>query len=141
RLDSGAVQLTVPLGDWGVRKGKVNMARNNLNVSEIAARQEELTVEEDILMTLSDYNARQQLIASAAEALDLAEMAYGQTMQRFIIGKADLNTITLSLQRRQEASKNYISALQNFWLSHYKIRRLTLYDFDRGLPIVDALEL
>lgn len=141
RQDIVAVQLTVPLVDWGVRKGKVNMARNNLNVSEIAARQEELTVEEDILMTLSDYNARQKLIASAAEALDLAEMAYGQTMQRFIIGKADLNTITLSLQRRQEASKNYISALQNFWLSHYKIRRLTLYDFDRGLPIVDALEL
>ena len=139
RQDIVAVQLTVPLVDWGVRKGKVNMARNNLNVSEITARQEELTVEEDVLMTLSDFDARQKLIESAADARELAEMAYEQTMQRFIIGKADLNSITLSLQRRQEASKNYISALQNYWLSHYKLRRLTLFDFDRGLPITDTL--
>ena len=141
RQDIVAVQLTVPLVDWGVRKGKVNMARNNLNVSEITARQEELTVEEDVLMTLSDFDARQKLIESAADARELAEMAYEQTMQRFIIGKADLNSITLSLQRRQEASKNYISALQNYWLSHYKLRRLTLFDFDRGLPITETLDL
>lgn len=141
RQDIVAVQVSVPLVDWGVRKGKVNMARNNLNVSEIAARQDELTVEEDVLMTLSDFDARQRLIASAADAQKLADMAYEQTMQRFIIGKADLNSITLSLQRRQEASKNYISALQNYWLSHYKLRRLTLYDFDRNLPIADSLEL
>ncbi|MDE6057956.1 MAG: TolC family protein [Muribaculaceae bacterium] len=141
RQDIVAVQLTVPLVDWGVRKGKVNMARNNLNVSEITARQEELTVEEDVLMTLSDFDARQKLIESATDARELAEMAYEQTMQRFIIGKADLNSITLSLQRRQEASKNYISALQNYWLSHYKLRRLTLFDFDRGLPITETLNL
>ena len=141
RQDIVALQLTVPLVDWGVRKGKVNMARNNLNVSEITARQEELTVEEDVLMTLSDFDARQKLIESAADARELAEMAYEQTMQRFIIGKADLNSITLSLQRRQEASKNYISALQNYWLSHYKLRRLTLFDFDRGLPITETLDL
>ena len=141
RQDIVAVQISVPIVDWGVRKGKVNMARNNLNISEIAARQDELTVEEDVLMTLSDFDARQRLIASAADAQKLADMAYEQTKQRFIIGKADLNSITLSLQRRQEASKNYISALQNYWLSHYKLRRLTLYDFDRGLPITETLNL
>ncbi|MDE7146093.1 MAG: TolC family protein, partial [Duncaniella sp.] len=130
-----------PLIDWGVRKGKVNMAKNNLNVSRIAARQEELSVEEDIIMTVSDYDVRQKLIASASEALDLADMAYAQTQQRFIIGKADINSITLSQNRRQEASKNYISALQNYWLSHYKIRRLTLHDFETGRSLADEFDL
>lgn len=140
RQDIVSLQISVPLIDWGVRKGKVNMALNDLNVSSIAAEQDELQVEEDILMTLSDYNVRQRLIASASEAMRLADLAYDQTMQRFIIGKADLNSITLSLNRRQEASKNYITALQNYWLSHYKIRKLTLYDFDRGCPLYDEIE-
>ena len=35
---------------------------------------------------------QQSLIASAEEALDLAVMAYEQTRQRFIIGKADVNS-------------------------------------------------
>lgn len=140
RQDIVSLQISVPLIDWGVRKGKVNMALNDLNVSSIAAKQDELQVEEDILMTLSDYNVRQRLIASASEAMRLADLAYDQTMQRFIIGKADLNSITLSLNRRQEASKNYISALQNYWLSHFKIRKLTLFDFDTGLSLCDEIE-
>ena len=141
RQDLVSISVTVPLIDWGVRKGKVNMARNNLNVSKIAARQDELSIEEDIIMTVSDYEVRQRLIASASEALDLAETAYTQTRQRFIIGKADINSITLSLNRRQEAAKNYISALQNFWLSHYKIRRLTLHDFEFDIPLTEKFEL
>ena len=55
------------------------------------ARQEELSVEEEVIMTVSDFNIQQRLIASAEEALDLAVMAYEQTRQRFIIGKADVN--------------------------------------------------
>lgn len=141
RQDLVSISVTVPLIDWGVRKGKVNMARNNLNVSKIAARQDELSIEEDIIMTVSDYEVRQRLIASASEALDLAETAYTQTRQRFIIGKADINSITLSLNRRQEAAKNYILALQNFWLSHYKIRRLTLHDFEFDIPLTEKFEL
>ena len=140
RQDLVSVSISVPLIDWGVRKGKVNMAKNNLNVSRIAARQDELSIEEDIFMTISDYDVRQRLISSASEALDLADMAYLQTQQRFIIGKADINSLTLSLNRRQEASKNYISALQNFWLSHYKIRRLTLHDFETGLSLSEQFD-
>ena len=67
--------------------------------------------------------------------LDLADRAYAQTLQRFIIGKADINTLTLSHSRQQEASKNYITSLQNYWLSYYKIRKLTLFDFELGVPI------
>jgi len=140
RQDLVSVSISVPLIDWGVRKGKVNMAKNNLNVSRIAARQDELSIEEDIIMTIRDFEVRQRLIASASEALDLADLAYAQTQQRFIIGKADINSLTLSLNRRQEASKNYISALQNYWLSHYKIRRLTLHDFERGISLSDEFD-
>ena len=72
--------------------------------------------------------------------LDLAVMAYEQTRQRFIIGKADVNSLTLSLNRQQEAQKNYISALQNYWLNYYKIRKLTLHDFESGFSLADKFD-
>ncbi len=135
RQDLVSLSLSIPLVDWGVRKGKYNIARNNLNVAQIAARQEELSMEQDVVITIRDFNSRQRLVGSAAEALDLADRAYAQTLQRFIIGKADINTLTLSHSRQQEASKNYITSLQNYWLSYYKIRKLTLFDFELGVPI------
>lgn len=138
--DLVAISVSVPLVDWGVRKGKYNMAKNSLNVAKITARQKEQSLEEEVTMTVGDFNIQQRLIRSAEEALDLAIMAYEQTRQRFIIGKADVNSLTLSLNRQQEAQKNYISALQNYWLNYYKIRKLTLFDFERGLSLSDAFD-
>ena len=138
--DLVSISVSVPLVDWGVRKGKYNMAKNNLNVVKIAARQEELKLEEEVTMTVSDFNIQQRLIMSAEEALDLAVMAYEQTRQRYIIGKADVNSLTLSLNRQQEAQKNYISALKNYWLNYYKIRKLTLHDFESGLSLSDRFD-
>ncbi len=141
RQDLVSLTLSVPLVDWGVRKGRLNMARNNLNIIEIAAKQEEVSIEEDVIMTVSDFNIQQRLVESATEALDLAETAYSQTRQRFIIGNADLNTLTLAQNRQQTAHKNYINSLQNYWLSYYKLRKLTLFDFESNMPLSSKFEL
>lgn len=138
--DLVSVSVSIPLVDWGVRKGKYNMARNNLNVSKISARQSEISIEEELIMTVSDFNIQQNLITSAEEALDLSIMAYNETRQRFIIGKADINSLTLSLSRQQSAQQNYISALQNYWLNYYKIRKLTLHDFASGFSLADKFD-
>lgn len=135
-----AVSVSIPLVDWGVRKGKYNMARNNLNVVEISSSQEEISIEEEVVMTVNDFHIQQQLISSAEEALDLSIMAYNETRQRFIIGKADISSLTLALSRQQQAQQNYISALQNYWLNYYKIRRLTLFDFLTGLSLEDRFD-
>jgi hypothetical protein len=30
--------------------------------------------------------------------------------------------------------------LQNYWLNYYKIRKLTLFDFERGLSLSDEFD-
>lgn len=135
-----AVSVSIPLVDWGVRKGKYNMARNNLNVVKISAQQDEVSVEEDVIMTVNDFNVQQSFVGTAGEALDLSILAYHETKQRFIIGKADVSSLTLALNRQQEAQRNYISALQDYWLDYYKIRKLTLFDFASGLSLEDRFD-
>ena len=138
--DMVSVSVSIPLVDWGVRKGKYNMARNNLNVVKISSRQSEISIEEEVIMTVNDFNIQQSLVQSASRALDLADMAYEETRQRYIIGQADINSLTLSLNRQQEAQRNYISALQSYWLNYYKIRRLTLFDFASGFSLSDKFD-
>ena len=116
------------------------MAKNNLNVAEISARQEEISLEEEVFITVEDFNIQKDLIGSAEEALQLADMAYTQTMQRFMIGKADVNSMTMALNRQQEAQRNWLQTLQNYWQNYYKIRRLTLYDFEAGLSLSDIFD-
>lgn len=141
RQDLVSLSLTVPLVDWGVRKGKLNMALSNLEVAEISERQRLQTLDEEVTVTVDDYNIQLDMISSAEEAMDLADRAYAQTQRRFMIGKTDLSSMTLASSRRQEASKNYITALKNYWLNHYKLRRLTLFDFDSGMPLTRKFDL
>lgn len=141
RQDLVALSISVPILDWGVRKGKYRMARNNLSVVEISSRQSEIGVEKEVVMAVNDFNVQQELIASAEYALSLAEKAYSKTMTRFIEGSADMNTLTLASNRKDEANKNYITALENYWLSYYKIRRLALYDFVKGISISNEFDL
>lgn len=137
RQDMVSISVAIPLVDWGVRKGRYNMAKNNLNIAQISAQQQEMTIEEELIMTVREFNSQQQLMRSASEALELSILAYEQTRQRFIIGKADVNSLTLALNRQQQAQQNYIAALQKYWQHYYKIRRLTLYDFQQRVSLVN----
>lgn len=132
--------FSIPLVDWGVRKGRANMARNNLNVAKISVQQNELNLEQEVVMTVNDFNIQQDMIRSAEEALNLANMAYANTKERFIIGKADISSLTLSLNRQKEAQKNYLLFLKNYWMSYYKIRKLTLFDFEKEESLSDLFE-
>jgi len=138
--DIVSLTLAIPLVDWGVRKGRYNMAKSNLNITRLTAQEDEIRLEEDVIMTVGDFTIQQHLIRSAEEAMELAKLAYEQTRERFIIGKADINSLTLSTNRRQEAQRNYISALKNYWQSYFKIRKLTLYDFEKRTPIADSFD-
>ena len=130
-----SVSLSIPLIDWGVRKGRVNMTRNTLNITRVSVQQRELSLEKDVTMTIDDFYMQQDMIHSAEEALQLANMAYNDTKERFIIGRADINSLTLSQNRQNAAQKNYLSTLRNYWLSYYKIRKLTLFDFENNYEL------
>lgn len=138
--DIVSVSLNVPLLDWGVRKGKVNMAKNELNVTQLTVQQNELSLEEDIVMTVSDFNIQQNQINSAEEAKALADLAYDATKQRYLIGKADISSLTLARNRQENAKRNFVSSLQYYWLSYLKIRKLTLYDFWLNQPLSTDFE-
>ena len=139
--DMVSMSLSIPILDWGVRKGRYNMARNNLTVVEISSRQSEQQIEEEVVMTVNDFNVQGGMIESAEEARLLAESAYADTRMRFIIGKSDINSLSMALTRKDAAEKNYISALRNYWLSYYKIRRLTMYDFTNECLIDSGKEI
>jgi len=138
--DIVSVGLSIPLVDWGVRKGKCNMANNNLNIIKTTAEQETQSVEEEVVMTVTDFNIQQKIVISTEKALDLSILAYNETRERFIIGKTDLNSVTLAHNRQQQAQENFLIALRDYWIYYYKIRKLTLFDFDLNISLANKFD-
>ena len=140
RQDIVSVGLNIPILDWGVKKGKVNVAKNDLNVTKISYKQKEIALEQDVINTVHDFSIQQEVIKSADEATSIADLAYQATKERFIIGENDISSLTLSLNRQNEAQRNYIDALKNYWLSYYKIRKLTLFDFEKQTSLLMSFD-
>ena len=140
RQDIVSLSVSIPLVDWGVRKGRYNMAKNSLSVMEITAHQGEIKIEEDVLMTVSDFDIQKRQIASAEEAYELSGYIYDKTQQRFLIGVGDINTLARTYQSQLDARRNYINALERYWSSYFRIRRLTLFDFEYNMPIIHTIE-
>jgi len=41
----------------------------------------------------------------------------------------------MALRAKDDATRNYLSALRNYWSFYYTIRRLTLFDFQKMVPL------
>ena len=127
--------LSVPIKDWGKRKNAWLAARSNVQAAEQSEQENARDTELDVTMTVADFNERQDIVATARQALTIAEDAYAQTLQRFIKAQADAYSLSLAQSHWQTARQNQIASLQNYWLTYYHLRRLTLYDYLHGRTV------
>ena len=133
--DMATVTLSVPLKDWGKRKNAWLAARSTVDAAELAEQETARDTELDVALTVADFNERQAIAETSRQALTIAEDAYAQTLQRFIRAQADAYDLSLAQNHWQTARQNQIASLQNYWLAYYHLRRLTLYDYERHIPI------
>ena len=129
RQDIVNISVTVPLVDWGTRKRRISAAKNNEIITKQTIEKDEFDLEQELASTVSEFNRQHGITKQSLEALQKATTIYDVNKQRFIIGKTDVNTLTLSLNRKDSALRNYISALNRYWSLYYTIRKLTLFDF------------
>ncbi|MDR1764110.1 MAG: TolC family protein [Dysgonamonadaceae bacterium] len=140
RQDLVSIAVSIPILDWGVRKGQVNVARSRLNTLKLTVQQAEQKLEQDIMVTVDNFNIQQDIIRSQEEAFEVANRVYEETRERFISGLSDLTSLTLALERKENAQISYITALRDYWLSYYKIRKLTLYDFENKVSLSELFD-
>lgn len=133
--DFFSISLTIPIIDWGTRKAKLNIAKNDLNITELNNLIEEKKISQEIISTIDNFKTQQDFLNSALLSINIANQAYKINKERFILGKIDINSLNYSLSRYNETQYNYIEILRMYWASYYKIRKLTLYDFANNIPL------
>ncbi len=137
RQDMISFGLTIPLVDWGIRKGSYNLAKSSLAETQTEANQKVLSVEEDVYSTVNDFNVQQNIVNTAYKAIQLSKMVYSEALERFTLGRDDIKKLIDTFSNCQEAEEKYIEALQNYWLNYYKLCQLTLYDYQKDTPLDD----
>ena len=125
------VGLSIPLVDWGRRKGKLMMAESTREVVNARVRQSRIDFEQNIFQSVMEFNLQAEQVRNAAKADTVAQKGYEVTFQRFLIGKVDVIKLNIARNDRESARKAYINAVKTYWTYYYRLRMLTLFDFVR----------
>ncbi len=126
------VGLSVPIIDWGKRKGQLLMAKSNREVVVNSVKQERIDFEQSVLMSVMEFNIQSDQVLNSARADTIAQLGFDVTIRRFKIGKLDVTRLNLARNELENARRAYIGSLRKYWVSYYQIRQLTLFDFENG---------
>lgn len=129
------VGITLPLLDWGKRKGQVRVAESNREVVLSRIRQEQMNFNQNIYLWVERFNNQAAQLRIAGEVDQLAEKRYQTSIETFMIGKINILDLNDAQNSKDNARLQHIAEMHYFWHYYYNIRSLTLYDFlnDRTL--------
>ena len=134
--------VQVPIIDWGLGKGKYKMAKSNQEIVKINVSQAEIDFLQDLYLKVKQFNLQKKQLYIAAKADTVAQLRFEVAKQRFYIGKIFVSDLNIALTDKDIAKRGYLAQLKNYWQFYYNIRKLTLYDFEKALPLsVDYNEL
>ena len=130
-----SVGINVPIVDWGRAKGRVSMAESNREVALATIKQERIDFEMDVLQSVLEFNLQASQVKNSAKADTVAQLGYDVTFQRFLIGKIDVIKLNIASTDQETARISYLNRLRDYWSSYFRLRSLTLFDFENNLPL------
>lgn len=130
------VGFSMPIMNFGRNKAAYMVAKNDKESVLAQIENNRNNLELEIMNNVLQFNQLKQILAISAKSDTIARQRYDISTKRFVLGKIDLTNLTIAQNEKDAALINYIRNLQNFWVSYYQLRRLTLFDFETGNKII-----
>ncbi len=129
------IGVSIPLIDWGKRRGKVKVAESNRQVVESRIRQETQNFSQDLFILIERFCNQQKQLAIADKAASIAQKRYNTNVETYMIGRISTLDLNDSQVKKDESRQEYVNELYRFWNYFYQIRSLTLWDYENGTGI------
>ena len=126
-----SVGITVPLLDWGKRKGQRRMAESNRDIVQGQLRQQSQDFRQDIFILTEQFNNQAEQLLIACEADTIARRRYHTNVETFKIGSISTLELSDAQKAKDQARQNRIQQLFNYWYYYYQLRSIALWDFER----------
>ncbi|MDF9795791.1 outer membrane protein [Catalinimonas alkaloidigena] len=130
------VSFFIPIVNWGRQKSIVKTQEALLNLTQYQVDQERINFEQEVYTQVKTYQMLRNKVEITEISNDIAARKYEITKQRYLIGKINITDLIISLQEKDQARRDYIQALNDFWTDYYNLRALTLYDFEAGQSLL-----
>lgn len=133
--ESVFLQFNIPIIDWGRAKSRLETANAQQKLTIFEVEQDRVNLEQEVQTQVALLGMFQQQLELTKEADEVAAARYKIAQDRFILGDLSITDLSIALQENVQAKRDYIRSLWDFWQTHYYLRVLTLYDFEKQQKI------
>ena len=130
--------LNVPIFRWGAGSASVDAARADQKFAETSVGQQRHDLEQEVLFQAARLNLLGKQVVIAMKSDTIAQRRFDVAKDRYLIGKIDVPNLFLAQSEKDNAKRANVQTLWDYWSTYFRVRRLTLYDFETGQPLVAA---
>lgn len=129
------LEFDIPILDWGRSKSRTKTAEANRKFTAYAVEQDKQNFAQEIVteVTLFDMMKGQLLLTRRADSI--ASEKYEIAKERYMLGNLSITDLSIAFQEKDQAKRDYVFALRDYWKAFYRLRYLSLYDFEKGQKI------
>jgi outer membrane protein len=122
--------MSIPILDWGRSESMVKLAESQRELVLYDVDQDRQDFERRVVVQVEQFNLIRTQIETAQAADEVAAAGYLIALKNFQNGEISITDLNISLAEREGAKRDYIRSIENYWESYYRLREVTLYDFE-----------
>jgi len=131
-----AITFSVPIFDWGARKARIRAQKVAQKINELNYQEDKVDIELNIRQVWRNLESLQTQIKIAEQNVTNAQLTYDLNQTRYREG--DITGMEMNQFQTQLSNKkiSYTQSLINYKTELLNLKILSLYDFERNMPIV-----
>jgi outer membrane protein TolC len=135
------IGFRLPILDWGRGKGQLQVAKSDRDRVYAQMEQEKNDFEMNVMKIVKQFNLQSNQLKVAMKADYTAGKRNEVARKLYLLGKSTILDLNASISGKDTAKRNYINTLYNYWSLYYTLRSITLFDFEKNIPITEDYKM
>ncbi len=129
------ITFEIPIMRGGAGRARRESAQAALEQTQREVEIEKREFDQQVYYEVVALAQSQRQVEIAARADTIAARRFEVANDRYTIGRIDVTDLFDAQREKDQARRQYIDTLRDYWTSYYRVRQLTLYDFGTGEPL------
>ncbi|RYZ23116.1 MAG: TolC family protein [Chitinophagaceae bacterium] len=129
------LEFDIPILDWGRSRSRTKTAEAVQKFTEYALKQDRQNFMQEIVTEVTLFDMMKAQLQLTRRADSIATEKYGIARDRYVLGKLSITDLSIAFQEKDQAKRDYVYMLRDYWKAYYRLRYLSLYDFEQQKKI------
>ena len=126
------IEFSMPVLDWGRAESRLKTAQANQKLVQYTIEQDKQNLKQEIYTQVTLFDMLKDQLVLTEKADSIASEKYIIAKDRYVLGNLSITDLSIAFAERDQAKRDFIGVLRDYWAAFYRLRWLSLYDFEKG---------